>query len=120
MDKLIMEIYTDQTITPRQALEEAAKILVSFFELFYKEKPEVEEKKKKRKISKKLAATLVEELNLPVRLANTLRKEGLGTVGKLTETTKAQLLKIKNVGEKSVKLIEEELAKLGVSLAEDK
>lgn len=117
LDKLIMTIFTDRTITPRQALAEAAKILVACFELFYKKKPEMHKERKQKRISKKLAAILVEELNLPVRLTNALRKSGFGTVGQLNEATREQLLEIKNVGEKSIRLIEEELAKLGVTLA---
>jgi len=116
LDKLILEITTDETIKPLEALKEAAKILVSFFEGFYKPRPAVKKIKEGVKIPPSISRILVEELDLPVRVANTLRKAKLGTVGDLTKTTKADLLKVRNLGEKSVQLIEDKLKELGVTL----
>lgn len=117
LDKLIMEITTDETTSPLEALKQAAKILTSYLEIFYKPRPVAEKKHEAVKISKSTSRILVEELELPVRVANTLRKANLGTVGDLVKTTAADLLKVRNLGEKSVRLIESKLKELEVTLA---
>lgn len=117
LDKLIMEITTDETISPSEALKKAAKILSAYLEIFYKPRPAVKEKQETVKIPKNISGILVEELDLPVRVANTLRKAKLGTVGDLAKVTKADLLKVRNLGEKSVTLVESKLKELGVSLS---
>lgn len=117
-DKLILEITTDKTITPREALKKAAQTAVSYFEVFYKPRPKEQVKPEKTKIPKSVSNILVEELDLPVRVANALRKGKWETVGDLAKATKADLLKIRNLGEKSVTLVESKLKERGVGLAE--
>lgn len=116
LDKLIMEITTDETVSPLEALKKSAKILIAYLEVFYKPRSVVKKKQETVGISRKIAGILVEELDLPVRVANTLRKAKLGTVGDLSKTTKAKLAQVRNLGEKSIKLVEDKLKKLGVSL----
>lgn len=116
-DKLVLEITTDGSTTPLEALKQAAQITVAYFEIFYKPRPKEDTKKEKTKIPKSVAGVLVEELDLPVRVVNTLRKAKLGTVGDLAKATRADLLKVRNLGEKSVKLVEAKLKDREIILA---
>lgn len=118
LDRLILEIWSDGTIKPKEVLNEAAKILAAFFKQIYnpviKEEKEPEEKKEDSEIMK----LTVEELNLPTRIANALRRGGYPTVRTLSEATKEDLNKVKNLGVKSVEIITEKLKEKGVSLKE--
>jgi DNA-directed RNA polymerase subunit alpha len=118
LDKLTLEIFTDGTITPDKAIKEAARILASYFKLFYEPRPKAKktEKETKPAVPKTVARILIDELDLPTRVVNTLRKAKIETVGDLANTTRAELLKIKNLGGKSVKLVEDELLGLEVNL----
>ena len=62
----------------------------------------------------------VEELDLPTRIANALRKGGYGTVGDLVVANEADLAKVKNLGEKSIKIVEAALSQKGVGLKKKK
>lgn len=117
LDKLIMDITTDETISPLEAFKKSTKILIAYLEVFYKPRSVVEEKREGAKIPRKVSGILVEELDLPVRVANTLRKAKLGTVDDLSKITKAKLSQVRNLGEKSIKLVEDKLKELGVNLA---
>jgi DNA-directed RNA polymerase subunit alpha len=118
-DKLILEIWTKKTIKPREALEKAAKILVGFFEQVYnpvvsKEKEQVVEKREENEFLK----LTVEELNLPTRIANALRRGGYPTVKDLVQAKIADLSKVKNLGVKSIDIVNKKLKEKGVSLRE--
>jgi DNA-directed RNA polymerase subunit alpha len=119
-DQLLMDVKTDGTISPLQAVQQAAQILHSQFEqVFDPVEPEVTEEKPK--LSPEEAETLrltVEELDLPTRIANALRRGGYKNVGDLVEATEADVSKVKNIGEKSINLIQEALNQKGVGLKE--
>jgi DNA-directed RNA polymerase subunit alpha len=110
LDKLILRIWTDGTIKPSQALEEAAKILVSQFRQIFE--PVFEEKKeeKKEKVPFEVKRLSVEEI-LPTRIANALSKAGYKTVEDLSQATKEDIMKVKNFGEKSFKVLKKALKK---------
>ena len=117
-DKLIMNIWTDGSISARTALDEAAKILVSQFTQVFNP-IEVEQEVEKEKLSPEEMEILrltVEELDLPTRIANALRKGGYKTVEDLVNADRANIAKVKNLGEKSVQLIQTAVEKKGVSL----
>lgn len=117
-DRLIIEIWTDKTVSPTEALERAAKNLVSFFLQVYEPKTEVEEKVAVTPaISEEVLKMYIEELDLPTRVVNILRNGGIETVGQLLGTPKNDLLKIRNLGLKSIKLIEDKLKEKGVALS---
>lgn len=118
LDKLIMEITTDGTISPKDAMVAAAQILVDHFQQVVKPKKARPVKVEKEKIAPAVAKLTVEELGLPTRIANSLRGAGLGTVADITQTAKSDLVKVKNLGEKSVKIIEAALVDKGVKLKE--
>jgi len=117
LDRLIINIKTDGTVKPKEALEKAAKILEAYFKQVTSpkkaktEKPVVEEE-----LNNEVYKLTVEELDLPTRIANALRKGGYKTVKDLTQEQQEVLAKVKNLGEKSVDLINKALKKKEVSL----
>jgi len=119
-DKLIIDIYTDGTITPQEALNKAAKILVTYFKQIYEpvvvEQP-LEATSQFEQPDETMLLT-VEELDLPTRIANALRKGGYKTVKDLVEAKPQDIAKVKNLGEKSVKTIASALKKKDVKLQE--
>lgn len=116
LDKLILEVWTDGTIDPFEAVKEAAKILVSYFHQIYEPKPSIQKKGVIPSLSEEVLKTTVEELELPTRVTNALMREKIETVGQLLSLPREKLLKIKNLGSKSVSLIEKKLKKSGVVL----
>jgi len=115
-DKLILEIFTDGTIKPKQALEKGAKILTEFFKQIYNPVFEKEKKEEKKTEDSEVLKLTVEELNLPTRIANALRRGGFGTVKDLTKATRGDIAKVKNLGKKSIDTIIEKLAKKEVKI----
>lgn len=120
-DRLVMQVWTDGTITPKAALEEAARILVAQFQQVYN--PVVQAKPGAADtVSEKpneVMRLTVEELDLPTRIANALRKGGFKTVEDLVTAKREAIVKVKNLGEKSIGLIEDAVAKKGVALQEE-
>ncbi|MBI2039991.1 DNA-directed RNA polymerase subunit alpha [Candidatus Microgenomates bacterium] len=116
-DKLILDITTDGTISPLEALNEAAKILSDTFHKIYEpDKEEVEDIKPA--ISEEVLKLTVEELDLPVRITNALRAIEVSTIEDLINIPRPQLLKAKNLGAKSISLISEKLLERGLNLRE--
>lgn len=117
-DKIVMQITTDGSVTPLQAVKSAAQILVrQFNQIIDPVLPEVKEEGPN--LSPEEAEVLrltVEELDLPTRIANALRKGGFKTVGDLQSAPRLTITKVKNLGEKSVEIIDEALEKKGVKL----
>jgi DNA-directed RNA polymerase subunit alpha len=73
-------------------------------------------KKKEEPLGLGMLDLTVEELDLPTRIANALRRGGYGTLRDLSTASKADLAKVKNLGEKSIKVVEAALVKKGVKL----
>ncbi len=117
-DKIVMQVQTDGTISPLDAVRSAATILArQFQQIFDPILPEPEEKGPE--LTPEEAETLrltVEELDLPTRIANALRKGGFKNVADLQSAPRAVITKVKNLGEKSVEIIDEALEKKGVKL----
>ena len=128
-DKLILEIWTDGTITPEMALVEAAKILrkhvnpfVQYFELGQDTvaasqlvAEEMEEPAVNEELAQKLSMP-IQELELSVRASNCLESVKIETVGQLVKMTEADLLKIRSFGKTSLREIKRKLADIGLSL----
>lgn len=117
-DKLIMEIWTDGTVSPFDALKQSAKILVSYF--FQVVEPKAvglqEAVAVSPAISDEVLKMRIEELDIPTRIVNALGNGGIETVGQLLGTPRADLMKIKNLGTKSLGLVEDKLREKGVAL----
>lgn len=117
LDRLIMEIWTDGTIKPKEALEEAAKILVEHFLQIYQPKASLEEGVVvSPSVSEEVLKMTLEELELPTRIVNSFKNAGIETIGQLLGTPRGNLVKIKNLGVKSITLVEEKLREKGVAL----
>ena len=105
-DKLIMEIWTDGSISPKKALVEASKVLVSYYNQIISPKEIEKEEDEEEDILGPIGKLSVEEIGLPTRVANALLKAGYETVENLVNANKDELVKVRNLGEKSVKIIE--------------
>lgn len=118
-DKLILEIWTDGTITGNQALDEAAKILVEHFQQIYNpsESP-VSKQEEESPYPHEIISLTVEELELPTRIANALRKGGYKTVSDLISASREDISKVKNLGERSVEIVSDALKQKDVNLQE--
>jgi len=118
-DKLILEVWTDGTITPKEATVSGAKILVSYFnQIVSPKKVEKKEVKEDVDIIGPVGKLSVEEVGLPTRVANALVKAGYESVEELAKAKKEDLVKVRNLGEKSIKIITVALAEKGVKFGE--
>lgn len=116
-NKLIIEIWADGTITPRDALTEAARTLLSYFEQIVHPKKVEEAKAVETEDTLGPVGKLsVEEIGLPTRVANALAKSGFETVEKLAGASRLDLSKVRNLGEKSIGVIIEALRQKGVEM----
>jgi len=116
-DKLTVEVTTDGTITPNEALIQASKVLVSYFNQIIS--PVKAEKVVTVGTEDGLGAVgklSIEEIGVPTRVANALIKSGFDTVEKLVNAPKEELMKVRNLGEKSLKIVKAALMEKGVSL----
>ena len=118
LDKLVMEIWTDGSLAPIDALKEGAKILVSYFFQIVEPRAEgvAESVAVSPTVSDEVLKMRIEELDIPTRIVNALGNGGIETVGQLLGTLRADLMKIKNLGAKSLGLVEEKLREKGVAL----
>lgn len=118
LDKLVLRIWTNGSVAPREALEKAAQILASTFTQVYKPKEEdaEEESVKASPFSDELRSLTIDELDLPTRIYNSLRNGGIETVGELLETPRKELISMRNMGGKSLSVIEEKLQERGATL----
>ena len=117
LDKLIIEVWTDGTTTPWDAVAEAARTLVSYFLQVYEPKAKTSDSVAVTPtISEEILKMTLEELDLPTRIINALHNGGIDTVGQLLGTPKKDLFKIKNLGTKSINHIEEVLRDKSIAL----
>ena len=119
-DKLTIEVWTDGSVTPEDAVAFAAKIMkdqLSIFINFEETEEPVEEtvSEEAAKMNENLDKS-VDELELSVRSANCLQNANIRYIGELVQKTEAEMLKTKNFGRKSLKEIKEILAEMGLSL----
>lgn len=117
-DKLILDVKTTGSLSPVEALNEAAKILSETFRKVYEPVLEEEVEEEGSKISEEVLKLTIEELDLPVRITNALRAIEINTIEDLINVPRSQLLKAKNLGTKSLSLISEKLSERGLALSE--
>ena len=122
-DKLTIEIWTDKTITARDAVSLGAKILCDHFTLFTDlsdtvgNHPTVVEKTEQQR--DKVLEMTIEELDLSVRSFNCLKRANINTVEDLISKTQDEMIKVRNLGRKSLEEVEHKLAQMGLSLADE-
>jgi len=113
-DKLTLEVWTDGTISPRLAINSAAATLTSFFDQIVNPKAVKDEAITQPPVKNENLSLTVEELELPTRIVNSLIKAGIKDVAELLATGKKKLSTIKNLGGKSLKVVEAALADKGI------
>ena len=122
-DKLTLEVWTDGTITARDAVSLAAKILCDHFALFTDlsetvgSRSTVVEKTETQR--DKVLDLTIEELDLSVRSFNCLKRANINTVADLISKTEDDMMKVRNLGRKSLEEVINKLAMMGLSLADD-
>jgi DNA-directed RNA polymerase subunit alpha len=119
-DKLTLEIWTNGTIKPDEAVSLSAKILIEHFKLFmtltdHANDVEIMVEKEEDKKEKVLVMT-IEELDLSVRSYNCLKRAGINSVQELAERTMDDMMKVRNLGRKSLEEVEQKLEALGLGL----
>ena len=121
-DRLILDVQTNGSITPREALASAGSTLLELVTLFSElaEAPglAVGPAQDETELSGDLAIT-IEELNLSVRSYNCLKREGINTVGDLVQRSEAELMDIRNFGQKSIDEVKGKLDELGLALNQE-
>lgn len=119
-DKLILDVWTDGTISPVDAVGEAAKIAKDYFDVFINfneaEVGKDDEEDEDMKFVRQILATPVEELELSVRASNCLKNANINNLGDLTQRTEEEIAKTRNFGKKSLQEIKEKLNEWELSL----
>ena len=119
-DKLILEIWTDGSISPEEGVSIGAKIMHEHLNLFIQlddniDNMEIMIEKEEDQKEKALEMT-IEELELSVRSFNCLKRASINTVEELTERTEEDMMKVRNLGKKSLDEVKNKLAELGLQL----
>lgn len=119
-DKLTLEVWTDGSLEPDEAISQSAKILNNHLRLFINltEKADVVEELSdpEEEDREKILGMTIEELDLSVRSFNCLKRAGINTVGELTQKTSEEMMKIRNLGKKSMEEIQQKLDGLDLTL----
>ena len=122
-DKLIIEVWTDGSLKAHEALSLAAKVMTGHLELFIdlseatKNTQVMIEKEESKK--EKVLETSIEELELSVRSFNCLKRAGIATVEDLTNKSESDMMKVRNLGKKSLDEVIAKLHSLGLNFAEE-
>ena len=120
-DKLTLEVWTNGTIAARDAVSLGAKVLTDHLNLFVGLSEEIGTKstvvEKTEATHDKVLEMTIEELDLSVRSFNCLKRAGINTVEDLTCTTEEDMMKVRNLGRKSLEEVIQKLQAMGLSLA---
>ncbi len=120
-DKLTLEVYTDCTISARDAVSLGAKILTDHLNLFVNLSEEIGSKstvvEKSETTQDKVLEMSIEELDLSVRSFNCLKRAGINTVADLVNTTEEDMMKVRNLGRKSLEEVIKKMADLNLLLS---
>ncbi|MDA3128944.1 DNA-directed RNA polymerase subunit alpha [Aliibacillus thermotolerans] len=122
-DKLTLDVWTDGSIRPEEAVSLGAKILTEHLNIFVgltdqAQNAEIMVEKEEDQKEKVLEMT-IEELDLSVRSYNCLKRAGINTVQELTQKTEEDMMKVRNLGRKSLEEVQSKLAELNLSLRKE-
>jgi DNA-directed RNA polymerase subunit alpha len=125
-DKLTLEVWTDGSIRPEEAVSKAASILVAHLKLFQNMAglPEEEEEEEsgftetEENDASKVLEMTIEDLDLSVRSYNCLKRANINTVADLVSKTEEDMMKVRNLGRKSLEEVKKKLQELDLSLVE--
>jgi DNA-directed RNA polymerase subunit alpha len=119
-DRLVLELWTDGTIHPDEAVSLSAKILSDHFKLFIGLTEKIGDVEimveKEEEERDKILDMSIEELDFSVRSYNCLKRAGINTVGELIQKTEEEMMKVRNLGKKSLEEVDDKLKSLGLSL----
>lgn len=118
-DKLVLEVWTNGSVTPEEAIGMAAKILVSQLGIFARltdAQVSRAEEEADSGLAGKAAEMTIDELDLSVRAFNCLKRAGINTVAELVQKNQEDMMKVRNLGKKSLEEVEQKLALLGLAL----
>ena len=126
-DRLILEVWTDGSLRPEEAVSKAAGILVMHLKLFQNMDglPEEEEEEEatfpeeEEDDSSKVLDMMIEDLDLSVRSFNCLKRANINTVADLAEKTEDDMMKVRNLGRKSLEEVKKKLEELGLTLKQN-
>jgi len=127
-DKLILEVFTNKSILPDEALSKSANILIKYLKVLTKFSPEdiesmgelISEEEREKSEKEKILNKTIEELDFSVRSYNCLKKSGINTLRDVIKYSPEEVIKIKNLGKKSLDEIKEKMNKYGYTLGEKK
>lgn len=122
-DKLTLEVWTDKSIRPEEAVSIGAKILTEHLMLFVGLTDEARDAEimveKEEDQKEKVMEMTIEELDLSVRSYNCLKRAGINTVQELTQKSEEDMMKVRNLGKKSLEEVVAKLRDMGLSLRQD-
>jgi len=121
LEKLVIELWTNGAITPQEAIGVASKMLIDHLKVIVElsEKAQVEEFMIEREDEQnsQILEMQIEDLDLSVRSYNCLKRAGINTVDELTRKSEEDMMKVRNLGKKSLKEVKQKLDELGLGLA---
>lgn len=119
-DKLTIEVWTNKGITPPDAISLASKFLIQHFDVTSHLNTLINEQdymyEREEKVTNKKLEKKIEELDLSVRSYNCLKRAGINTVGELTQKTEEEMMRVRNLGRKSLKEVVTKLREIGLDL----
>ena len=122
-DKLILEVWTNGSISPEEALALAARILIEHFEILTSLNAIADETglmiSKSEDPSVKILETSIDDLDFSVRAYNCLKRAGINTLGDLTEKSELEMMKIRNLGKKSLKEVIDKIKDMGLKFRDE-
>jgi DNA-directed RNA polymerase subunit alpha len=118
-DRLVFEVWTNGSITPQNAISLGSKILIDHLELFENISEQVAQmdslvKESTADASHKGMVMMIEDLDLSVRSYNCLKRAGIQTVDELTQRSEEEMMRVRNLGKKSLKEVKEKLIDMGL------
>ncbi len=119
-DKVVLEIWTDGSISPAESIAMASKILIDHLELLTSVHEQVNDldsvmKEAQGETQNKGLVMMIEDLDLSVRSYNCLKRAGIQTVEELTQRTEDEMMRVRNLGKKSLKEVKDKIYDLGLS-----
>ena len=119
-DKVTLEVWTDSSISPAESLAMSAKILIDHLELLTNVDEAVNDmesvmKEAQGEVQNKGLVMMIEDLDLSVRSYNCLKRAGIQTVEELTQRTEDEMMRVRNLGKKSLKEVKDKLYDLGLN-----
>lgn len=121
-DKLTLDVWTNGSITPQESVSLAAKIMTEHLNIFVGLTDEAQNAEimiEKKKIKRKVLEMSIEELDLSVRSYNCLKRAGINSVQELADKSEADMMKVRNLGRKSLEEVKYKLEDLGLGLRKE-